>query len=74
MLFVGGSSIKSFAITLMIGIIISLFTVLLISRLLCYSVYALVGNKPRWYALPVAEGVADEVVDNGSTEGGADNE
>ena len=74
MLFVGGSSIKSFAITLMIGIIISLFTVLLISRLLCYSMYALVGDKPRWYALPVAEGATEEAVDNGSTEGGADNE
>lgn len=73
MLFVGGSSIKSFAITLMIGIIISLFTVLLISRLLCYSMYALVGNKPKWYALPVPEG-AEDIVDDGSTEGGADNE
>ena len=74
MLFVGGSSIKSFAITLMIGIIISLFTVLLISRLLCYSMYALVGNKPKWYALPIAEGAADDSVDVGATEGGADNE
>lgn len=65
MLFVGGSAIKSFAITLMIGIVISVFTVLLVSRLLCYSIYALAGNNAKLYNLPV---VSDE------SEGGADNE
>lgn len=84
MLFVGGSSIKSFAITLMIGIIISLFTVLLISRVLVYSIYALAGNKPKWYSLPVADGageatgsaqVAEETATQAETnEGGADDE
>lgn len=72
MLFVGGSAIKSFAITLMIGIIISVFTVLLVSRLLCYSIYALAGNKPKLYGLPQAEATA-EVASDGA-KGGADNE
>ena len=64
MLFVGGSAIKSFAITLMIGIIFSMLTVLLVSRLICYCLYALVGDKPKVFNLPVTQ----------VSEGGADNE
>lgn len=64
MLFVGGSSIKSFAITLMIGVIISMITVLVITRVITYSFYAVIGDKPVVYNLPVV--TADE--------GGADNE
>lgn len=82
MLFVGGSAIKSFAITLMIGIILSLFTVLLVSRLLCYSLFALIGDKPRMYSLPIADTVDDATVTDGNdvtddsddSEGGADND
>ena len=45
MLFVGGSSIKSFAITLMIGVIISIITAMFVTRVLVYSMYCLCQNK-----------------------------
>ncbi len=51
MLFVGGSAIKSFAITLMIGIVISMFTALVITRLLVSSILEFTKNKPNYYNL-----------------------
>ncbi|NCA67724.1 MAG: hypothetical protein EOM87_06650, partial [Clostridia bacterium] len=51
MLFIGGSSIKSFAITLMIGIVISVFTALLVTRVLLYSILEMTKNKPTYYNL-----------------------
>lgn len=64
MMFVGGSAIKSFAITLMIGVILSMLTVLVVTRVIVYSFYAITGDKPKIYNLPVAQ----------TNEGGADNE
>lgn len=51
MMFIGGSSIKSFAITLTIGIVISVFTALIITRVLLYSILELTKNKPTYYNL-----------------------
>lgn len=67
MLFVGGSSIKSFAITLMIGVIISLITAMLVTRVLVYAIYALTykkgANIASKFNLPVieAEGAENEI-------------
>lgn len=59
MLFVGGSAIKSFAITLMIGVIISLFTAMFVTRVLVYAIYALAykdgKNIAEKFNLPVVE-------------------
>lgn len=62
MLFVGGSSIKSFAITLMIGVILSVLSTVFLTRVLVYSIYHLSNTKPQLFALPVAQ------------QGGADHE
>ncbi len=51
MLFVGGSAIKSFAITLMIGIVISLISSILVSRLLVSCMLAFTKSKPVLYSL-----------------------
>ncbi len=51
MMFIGGSSIKSFAITLTIGIVISVFTALVITRVLLYSMLELTKNRPTYYNL-----------------------
>ena len=59
MLIVGGSAIKSFAITLMIGIVISLISSLLVTRLLVYSMLGITKNKPVLYNLDKG-GVAHE--------------
>ncbi len=59
MLFVGGAAIKSFAITLMIGVIISLFTAMFVTRVLVYAIYALAykdgKNVAEKFNLPVVE-------------------
>lgn len=51
MMFIGGASLKSFAITLTIGIVISVFTALVISRVLLYSMLEMTKNKPTYYNL-----------------------
>ncbi len=51
MMFIGGASLKSFAITLMIGIFISMFTALVVTRVLLYSMLAMTKNKPAYYNL-----------------------
>lgn len=53
MLFVGGSAIKSFAITLLIGVVISVLCSLLVSRVLVYSMIALAKDDPKLYSLSV---------------------
>lgn len=70
MLFVGGSSIKSFAITLLIGVVFSVLSVLLLSRVLLYSVFALSRKTPAEFNLPHVVEEQPELV----TEGGQDNE
>lgn len=66
MLLVGGSAIKSFAITLIIGVVISLFTAMVVTRLLVYAIYALSTkdgkNVAAKFNLPVieAEGADNE--------------
>ncbi|MBQ9145733.1 MAG: preprotein translocase subunit SecD [Clostridia bacterium] len=55
MMFVGGSSIKSFAITLLIGVVVSVLCVLLVTRVLVYSIYRLGKDKPALYNLPVVQ-------------------
>ena len=66
MLFVGGSSIKSFAITLMIGVIISIITAMFVTRVLVYSLYSLCQDHKS------AAGLFN--LSNAYVAGGADNE
>lgn len=66
MMLVGGSSIKSFAITLLIGVVISFLTAVFVTRVLVYAIYALSykdgKNIAGKFNLPVveAEGVDNE--------------
>jgi protein-export membrane protein SecD len=66
MLFVGGSSIKSFAITLMIGVIISVITAMFVTRVLVYSLYTLCEDRKNAASMfnlsnaYVAEGAENE--------------
>lgn len=66
MLFVGGSAIKSFAITLLIGVVISFLTAVFVTRVLVYAIYALTykdgKNIAEKFNLPVvkAEGADNE--------------
>ena len=41
----GAATIKGFAITLFIGVILSMFTALVVTRLVSNSLYALIGGK-----------------------------
>lgn len=70
MLFVGGSSIKSFAITLLIGVILSVLSVLLLSRVLVYSIFAVSRKLPGDFNLPTIVETEDEPV----AEGGQSND
>lgn len=60
LMLLGTGAIKGFAITLLIGIVASLFCALLVSRLLLIDFYHLVGNKPKAYHL-TREAHVDEI-------------
>ena len=51
MYFLGTSAIKSFALTLAIGILISIFTALVVTRLLVSSFLAFNRENPKLYNL-----------------------
>ncbi len=48
----GTGSIKGFAMTLALSVVLSMFTALVVSRLLCYAVHSLGFNNPRAWARP----------------------
>lgn len=60
LMLLGTGAIKGFAITLLIGIVASMFCALLVSRLLLIDFYYLVGNKPKAYHL-TREAHVDEI-------------
>lgn len=60
LMLLGTGSIKGFAITLLIGIVASLFSALVVSRFLMMNFYHLVGNKPKAYRLS-REAHVDEI-------------
>ena len=49
----GSGSVKGFAYTLSLGIIVSMFTALIVSRLIIYSVYAVGARDPKLYGQTV---------------------
>lgn len=51
LLIFGTGSIKSFALTLLVGIILSLFTAMLITRKLVKYFIAIMPDKPAWFSL-----------------------
>ncbi len=64
MLFIGGSSIKSFAITLLIGVVLSVLSVLLLSRVLVYSIFAVSRKNPAAFNLPTVVETEEQGGDN----------
>ncbi|MEG1963991.1 MAG: protein translocase subunit SecD [Clostridia bacterium] len=73
---IGAPSIKGFAITLLIGIIISLFTSLFVTRLIIKCFVSINNHNNKFYGLKLGEGEqeqvpAPEVV---AIQGGTDNE
>lgn len=48
----GTGPIKGFAMTLALSVVLSMFTALVISRLLCYAVHSLGFNNPKTWARP----------------------
>ena len=48
----GTGPIKGFAMTLALSVVLSMFTALVISRLLCYAVHSLGLNNPKTWARP----------------------
>ena len=57
---IGSSAIKGFAITLFLGIIISMFTALVVSRALLKSVVALQPTNAKFYALKRSKEILEE--------------
>lgn len=52
LMFFGSGAVKGFATTLIMGVIISLFTAVTVTRsLLVFSVSSGIANKPSWFAL-----------------------
>ena len=49
LMWLGSGSVKGFAYTLALGIVISMFTALVISRLIMYAVYAVGIRDPKYY-------------------------
>ena len=76
MYFLGTSAIKSFALTLAIGIIISIFTALVVTRLLVSSFLAFNRENPKFYNLYNKQKEESELdsVDKGSSEEVTDND
>ena len=60
LLIFGTGTIQSFAITLLVGILLSLFTSMLITRWLVKSFITLVPDKPKLYALKREKGYEDQ--------------
>lgn len=57
----GTGTVKGFAITLALGIVLSMFTALVVTRLLVKSFYALGFKDPKWYGKTVREKTYDFV-------------
>ena len=53
LMWLGSGSVKGFAYTLAMGIVVSMFTALVISRVLIYSVYAAGVRNPKFYGSKV---------------------
>lgn len=58
---IGSSAIKGFAITLFLGIIISMFTALVVSRALLKSVVVLQPTNAKFYGLKRSKEILDEI-------------
>ena len=50
-MWLGSGSVKGFAYTLALGIVISMFTALVISRLVINAVYAIGVRDPKFYGI-----------------------
>ncbi len=55
----GTGSVKGFAVTLALGIVLSMLTALFVTRLLLKSFYALGFKDPKWYGRTVHEKIRD---------------
>ncbi len=59
LLIFGTGSIRGFAITLLVGIILSLFSAMLVTRKLVKYFIAIMPDKPSWFSLKRAKGVEE---------------
>ena len=65
---IGSSAIKGFAITLFLGIIISMFTALVVSRALLKSVVVLQPTNAKFYGLKRSKEILEEQKKNEAEE------
>lgn len=60
-MWLGSGSVKGFAYTLAMGIVISMFTALVVSRLVINAVYAVGVRDPKFYGVAKERKVVDFV-------------
>ncbi len=59
LMWLGSGSVKGFAYTLAIGIVISMFTALVVSRLVINALYAVGVRDPKFYGIAKERKVVD---------------